>query len=285
MLKTEPVWLSDDDAVVTASYLAGLSERSPDIAANVQTLFGRCCLSTLSDEIDLDALAGEAAVLGRRILDYPDPHQLALDPLLLMESHLIFERAGKRIAVLHELHDRMASELLQQPAEAQRIGRVRVIASRLASLGYRVQVAKPGKDAAALLKSPERWFGASVTQLADLADHLIADSRRLDSISTKILSLIALAELRNYRVDLGCTLLRAVFQLGEKCSEAMDALSFIALQRRRDGRYGFSNQFAESAERDGDQHMSLYLPLTVNAVWLFRTEAGRDARIEAAASA
>jgi hypothetical protein len=109
--------------------------------------------------------------------------------------------------------------------------------------------------------------------LAEIADHLLADRRPMDEIGVQILSLIALAELRNYRVDLGCVLLRAVFQLGVPCAESMEALHFIALQRRRDGRYGFANQFGEAAEPDEEQHLNMYLPLTVNAVWLLSMDA------------
>jgi hypothetical protein len=126
---------------------------------------------------------------------------------------------------------------------------------------------------ATLRQSPEKWFTASVASLAELADHLLADQRQLDEIEVQILALIALAELRNYRVDLGCALLRAVFHLGVPCPESIEAFNFIALQRRRDGRYGFANQFAEATEPDEEQHLSLYLPLTVNAVWLFSMEA------------
>jgi hypothetical protein len=72
---------------------------------------------------------------------------------------------------------------------------------------------------------------------------------------------------------LGCVLLRAVRRLGEPCPESTDALNFIALQRRRDGRYAFPKQFAETPEPGDDQHLRIYAPLTVNAVWLFSVEA------------
>jgi hypothetical protein len=59
-------------------------------------------------------------------------------------------------------------------------------------------------------------------------------------------------------------------------------LNFIALQRRRDGRYGFSNQLAESPIPDEEQHLAVYLPLTVNAVWLFRCAADRSRNFHSA---
>jgi hypothetical protein len=81
-----------------------------------------------------------------------------------------------------------------------------------------------------------------------------------------------LAELRNYRVDVACKLLRTALQLGIPCPEAAEGINFIALQRRRDGYYGFSNPLLESAEASADKRLSLYLPLTINAVWLFKVQ-------------
>jgi len=49
------------------------------------------------------------------------------------------------------------------------------------------------------------------------------------------------------------------------------ALNFIALQRRRDGRYGFLDRLAEKPEQTADPDTALFLPMTLNAAWLFKT--------------
>lgn len=274
MLKTEPVWLSAEDAAVTSLYLKKFSDRATAITTVVQALFGRCCVAAATDDsAALGQLAEDATALGNHILNHPEPAKLGLDPLLLIETEKILAAAGLKSPTLRELHRTMTAELMKQPAEARQNGRVRNIATQLASLGYNASCSVPSQQAAALMKSPDRWFGASVAQLHELADNLVADGRPLDEMRTRILALIGLAELRNYRVDLACVLLRAVFQLGKPCAEATDALNFIALQRRRDGRYGFSNQIVESTIPDEEQHLTVYLPLTVNAVWLFRVAA------------
>ena len=272
---TEALALSREDAAVTARYLKELSDRFPSPGIAVQSLFGRLCLASAGADVRLDTLEAEATVLCDGLLHHHEPEQLDLDVLLMIESHRMLKEAGMEPASVRELVTRIASELLAQPVEAQRLGRIRHMASVLSSLGLPARIAKPAPEMARLLRSPENWFGISVGQLADLANHLIADGRPLDDHSTRILSLLALAELRNYRVDLGCTLLRAAFQLGEPCLESTEAFHFIALQRRRDGRYGFPNQFVEAAVIGIDQHRTLYLPLTVNAVWLFRARAER----------
>jgi hypothetical protein len=269
MLKTSPLSLSVEDAASTSAYLKGLSERSSNLMVVAQSLFARCCLSTLPcSTLSMEELDAEAIELGHRILSHPQPAQLGMDPVLVIEIYRVLQEAGFKAAAMHSVVKRMAPELLEQPEEVQRIGRVRLIASKLAALGFAVRPAKPAKAMADTLKSPAKWFSASALEMAEIADHLLADQRPLDLLSSRILSLIALAELRNYRIDLGCVLLRTVLQLGEPCPESEDALHFIALQRRRDGRYGFSNQFVESAGAGDDQHLKIYLPLTVNAVWL-----------------
>ncbi len=286
MYKIEPLLLSADEAAATSTYLKELSIRYPSVPVLVQALFGRCCLSTLpAAGLHLEELLEETVELSHLILNHPEPHGLELDPMLLVETHEMLRDAGSDLAGMRALLQRIASELLAQPAETLRVGRVRGIATRLASLGFPIRPAKPSGEMAALLRSSHKWFTAPVAQLAEIADHLVADGRPLDETSTRVLSLIALAELRNYRVDLGCSLLRTVFQLGEPCSESTEALYFIALQRRRDGRYGFPTLLAESPSADGDQEQCLYLPLTVNAVWLFRIRVARRWRPESALSA
>jgi len=64
-----------------------------------------------------------------------------------------------------------------------------------------------------------------------------------------------------------------VLQLGVPGEETRDGVDFIALQRRRDGRYGFLDRLAEKPEQTADPDTTLFLPMTLNAAWLFKTEA------------
>jgi len=269
MLKTPPLSISAEDAASTSDYLKGLSERSSNLVVVAQSLFARCCLSTLPESrLRMEDLHAEAIDLGNRILSHPQPDQLGMDPVLVIEIYRLLKESGFEAGSMRAVVERMAPELLEHPEEMQRLGRVRLIAAKLEALGFPIRQAKPAKTMAAMLKSPEKWFSAPAAEIAEIADHVLADQRPLDLLSSRILALIALAELRNYRIDLGCVLLRTVLQLGQPCPESEDALNFIALQRRRDGRYGFPNQFVESSEPGDDQHLKIYLPLTVNAVWL-----------------
>ena len=286
MLRTDPTLISAAEAERTSSYLRDLADSECSLPLSVQCLFGRCCLSAVPEvDIDPKELAEEAGALVSQILSHPQPGELGLDPLLLIETEAILSFASTDVSGLRTLLGRISEELMAQPAQVQQIGRVRNIAARLSALGLPARVAKPARATAELVRSPERWFSASTAELAELVDHLFADGLPLDEIPAKVLSLIALAELRNYRIDLGCALLRAVLHLSEPCIESTEALHFIALQRRRDGRYGFPNQYAEAAAPGADQQLTMYLPLTLNAVWLFRTEIERRERVQLAAIA
>ncbi len=285
-MSTETVFISAEEAVRTSAWLQALAAREKNLGVAVQCLFGQCCVAALPEvAIRGKALAAEAAAVANRILTYAHPDGLGLDPLLLIEADGMLSGAGCDGPEFRALLRRMATELAAQPPEIQQVGRVRNMAARLAALGFPIRPAKPAKTMANLMKSPEHWFGASVAELAELGDHLLASGVRLDAIATKVLSLVALAELRNYRIDLGCALLRVVLQLGEPCPECTEALYFIALQRRRDGRYGFPKQYAEGQTCGADEHLSIYLPLTLNALWLFRTDAERRERSKLAATA
>ncbi len=269
--------LSDEQIARTAAYLAEVRERyGANAVVHVQSLFGRCCLATLQRNPAWGALAAEAAGLAEDLVRQA-PRDL--DPLPLIEvGRMMKESGGRTVGPLEQLLRRIAPELESQPLEIRSIGRVRHIASLLSQLGFPMATARPSKDAASLLADEASWATAPAVRLSEMADHLAADRSGLDETATRLLVLIALGELRNYRLDVGCKLLRTVLQLGVPCAEAQDGVDFIALQRRRDGRYGFVDRLSEKPAAIADPDLTLFLPLTLNAVWLFAIEAaGRTA--------
>ncbi|HYK00234.1 MAG TPA: hypothetical protein VE974_00665 [Thermoanaerobaculia bacterium] len=265
--------LSAEQIERTSNYLENVRDRYATPVVRVQSLFGRCCLATLAPEPAWSALAEEAATLANDLARLAPQGNPDLDPLALIEIHRMMKREGREVAPLRELLAKIGPELEKQPSEVRSIGRVRVIASLLSELGFPAKPVKASKDAANLLDEEESWITAPVPRLSDLADHLVANRVRLDEPQSRILALIALGELRNYRLDLGCKLLRAVMQWGIPCDEARDGVDFIALQRRRDGRYGFVDRLSEKSGAAADPELTLHLPLTLNAVWLFMIEA------------
>jgi hypothetical protein len=273
----ETAYLSFEQAIKTDRYCRALGDiYVNNAAASIQSLFARCCLATTPGfNFDLREIAEDSSRFAKTVLFHPNRDELGLDPLLVVQIRLMLMSAGLDVAILRELVDLIAGELAGQGEDTRNQGRVRQIASLLKSLGYVIDVIKPPRDTLGLLDNPAVWLGLPTTQLSDIADHFFADKAGLDDMSSQIMSLVALGELRNYRLDLGCKLLRLVFSQGVICLEANEALNFVALQRRRDGGYGFVNPFLETWQSEGDKALSLHLPATLNAVWLFRTKALR----------
>ena len=277
--------LSTEQIALTSKYLAEMTERFASPIAAIQPLFGRCCLATLPSSIPCwDTLTREVAWVAAGILSHPDPASLSLDPLPIIEIYTMIKGIDREVPEMRQILERVGPDLEAQPPEIRSTGRVRQIASTLSKLGFPNQVASPTKETKNLLNEKESWFSAPASKLSDLADHLIADDVPLDETDTKILSLIALGELRNYHLDIGCKLLRTVLQLGVPGEETRDGVDFIALQRRRDGRYGFLDRLAEKPEQTADPDTTLFLPMTLNAAWLFKTEAASMAMSSALAA-
>jgi hypothetical protein len=273
----ETTCLSFEQAIKTDRYCRALGDiYFNNTAAYIQSLFARCCLATTPGfNFDLRKIAEDSSRIAKTILSHPNRDELAIDPLLVVQIRLMLMSAGMDVAILRELVDLIAGELAGQGEDIRIQGRVRRIASLLTSLGYVNDVVKPPGDTLRVLDNPGVWLGLPTAQLSDVVDHFFADKAGLDDMGSQIMSLVALGELRNYRLDFGCKLLRLVFSQGVICLEANEALNFVALQRRRDGGYGFVNPFLEAEQSEGDNALSLHLPATLNAVWLFRTKALR----------
>jgi len=277
--------LTTEQIALTSKYLAEMTERFASPIAAIQPLFGRCCLATLPSSIPCwDTLTREASWVAAGILSHPDPASLSLDPLPIIEIYTMIKQIDREVPEMRQILERVGPDLEALSPEVRSTGRVRQITSALSKLGFPNELARPSKEAKNLLNEKESWFSAPALQLADLADHLLADDVPLDETDTKILSLIALGELRNYHLDIGCKLLRTVLQLGVPGEETRDGVDFIALQRRRDGRYGFLDRLAEKPEQTADPDTTLFLPMTLNAAWLFKTEAASMAMSSALAA-
>jgi hypothetical protein len=274
--------LSPEQIALTSQYLTDIADRYCTSAVSALSLFGRCCVLTLvPSNTPWDALTCEIARLAGDVLCQATSSGLGLDPLPFIEIHLILKKGGREVAELRQLLEQIVPELEAQSPGVRSMGRLRYIASSLSKLGLPIKDVTPSKEAAALLNDDESWINAPAGQLSDMADHLLADDVKLDETDTRILSLISLGELRNYRIDVGCKLLRAALQLGAPCEEVRHGIDFMALQRRRDGRYGFMDRLTEKSEQDADPNLILFLPMTLNAVWLFNLEAICNTRLTA----
>jgi hypothetical protein len=270
-----PIIITSEQAERTDEYLRTLAKEKDTITVHLQSLFGRCCLATtesmfVSEQIDLNRLNQDLSAFVDVINNNSQSHNLALDPLLVLEADLMLRNARTVNPVFSKITDRIAEELSQQPSKILSTGRVRLMAAHLQRLNYSVKAATPDKLSTELLRSSSVWISASQQDLVGLTENLLANGTPLNPTQSEILSLIALAELRNYHVDVACKLLRLVLQHGQISSITREAVNYVALQRRRNGAYGFVSPFLEQHDtRHSDLDLALYLPMTLNATWIF----------------
>ncbi|MBO0724798.1 MAG: hypothetical protein J2P52_04280 [Blastocatellia bacterium] len=268
--------LTPQQAGHTDEYLQSMAARYATPAVNLQSLFGRCCLAATpafrgADGVDLDRLRADMEAYAERVVADPNADQLGLDPLLVAEAAVTLQKAGIEVPALNRMIGKIAEELSGQPDPVRSLGRVRLVARSLRELGRQLKSAAPHRAAADLLQKPHAWLTAPVQELTDLIDHLMADGARLDADQSDLFSLIALGELRNYRVDIASKALRLVIRQGIIEENTVEALRFVATQRRRDGGYGFANPFRDSETAAPPPDLIFHLPMTLNAVWLFHT--------------
>jgi hypothetical protein len=277
-LPTPVVRCTPAQAAKSYEYLSPFVRFEVDPKLTVAAVLARCCLATHPGlGLDVARAAEEAAQLARAALSHPDRARLDLDPLLLVTCHALLAPQGYTSGPLQELLQEVARAFATLPSEVRAMGRVRHVASLLASLGFSVTVSPAGKEVKELTGTPSKLLNASVQTLSDTVDHLSAEKTGLSQELSVMLALTALGELRNYRMDIGAKLLRLIVAQGHYCEEAEEGLNFVALQRRRNGAYGFINPFQEQ-EPGTDVQKAFFLPVTLNAAWLLRTEAANAGR-------
>ncbi len=226
----DQTFLTPQQASRTDEYLRTLAQRYDHAGVRLQAFFGRCCLATADcytgpGGVDAARVHDDLAAYAHAIATDPNAGQLGLDPLLVAEADCMLRAAGLQTPALAIMTERIARELAAQPSQVSSMGRVRLVAARLRALGHNVKMAAPSSQAAGLMKRPPSWLSAPTAELTDMVDHLTADCTPLDAAQSHILSLIALAELRNYRVDIGCKVLRLVLQQGAIAEETVEALN------------------------------------------------------------
>jgi hypothetical protein len=97
------------------------------------------------------------------------------------------------------------------------------------------------------------------------------------------LAAVALAYLKDYRLDRGCQVLRALMYLDPSSPLLEQAMSFLRMQQQVSGRFGFLSHEGRGllAERQADLDAEVYVPTTLTCLWtLSLSELGRDPVVE-----
>lgn len=269
---TEFPLMTAAQAKVTNSFLTNLAEQRSDQTSQLQILSARAFLAChIPFDLDLEDVAAKTEVFSAQLLVDQSANTLSLDPLPLIILHRILHKAGQSIPSLTAITGRISDELIRQPATILALAHPRLISAQLARLGYKVNIPPATAHVTKIMKSADCWLNLSADELSEFIDHLQMVDTNISEDGFHILGLIALAELRNYRIDLGCKILRTLIRRKILSIEVQEAVTYIALQRRRNGSYGFINPFHNiGLECDGsDPAANFHLPITLNVLWLF----------------
>ncbi|QAY78396.1 hypothetical protein [Sphingosinicella sp. BN140058] len=256
---------------MTLKYLGGFRDK-PDLFP--LACFARACLLLATAEsADAEQACEEAEAMARTVLGHPNANSLQLDPLLLVSHFEMLANAGCETPQMRELVQLIADEVAQLPPDVRSSGRAGQLVRLLANHGF-----APGSGGAPgtqPLPADEFLLLQSSDAIQELIEQLSGTSVILSQITAELLSLIALSELRDYRLDCGIRILRFLIDAGWNNIYLAEAIRFVALQRTVAGTYGFVNPLVQD-ELDGERRDSgLHLPNTLNAVWLFKVVADR----------
>lgn len=263
--------MSDSQREVTLRYL----DHFQDVPSlwPVACFARACLLLARRASSDIAQACEEAEAMARAILAHPDRDGLELDPLLLVEHSAMLSRAGCVTPQLHQIVQMIADQMDGLPDDVRAAGRTGHLARLLAKAGLG---SKPGVGTCPPAPDEEKLLLRSSDEIRELIENLSATPRVLTDTAAEILSLLALSELRDYRLDCGIAILRYLIQSNQADAYLVEAVRFVALQRTALGTYGFSNPLIDDGLDPAERDQRLHLPNTLNAVWLFKlVEDGR----------
>ena len=272
--------LNTEQALTTYHWLNQIQAQYQSIQIHWQILFAKVHLAlNPMIEMDIEQFSEEATELTAKTL-HSLQSAVDLDPQLILSVALAYQERNINISKLTELVDKIGQSLQSQSEAIQAMGRVRNMNKNLIELGCNNQLSQQPKAIQKQLKDDAAWLTLSNDELIEMTLHCIADDRQLNEQESEIISLIALGEMRNNQIDAASKLLKLVIELGVLGDATQESLNFVAMQRRRQGYYGFNNPLVDEQVQSDEQLISYHLPLTINILWLFNRVAIRMQSID-----
>jgi hypothetical protein len=281
------------------AWLFNIYERAADrhsIADILQILVGcwLCdrCFETGDDVLACRSLARE---ISRRLdTDFANqeavPTLLRCDAALLLLSVGILRAVGHESSVLEKFIGHVASSLENVPAQTG--GNAELYATRFLLHRLRALAVGPAPhtlEASALpagatlvqLDGPlVRSLAVEIAAATSYGERPLSDDPELEQTVALAVPVWTMFYLRQYHLDLGSVLLRAMTYLNLRGDRAFPtALGFLLAQQQVDGHFGFlAPEIARmrALKPDMDEAFDLYLPLTVSCLWAIAEAMHRD---------
>jgi|GEM_PF-4015384 len=218
-------------------------------------------------EHDLRLVCLEAEAFAEAILTHPDADGLQLDPLLLVQYLSMVTEAGCSVPRLRKVGGLVADQVKALPERQRSSGRIGHLARLLAKERFSLSLKQTQIPE---IPDGEKLILMSSDAIQELVHDLSVLAAPLPESSAELLSLLALSELREYRLDCGLAIMRFLVRAGWENEYLSEAISFVAIQRTVSGSYGFVNPLLEDGLNAAEREQKLNLPNTLNVVWLFK---------------
>jgi hypothetical protein len=264
--------ISQAQAERTLDFLNSYYDIQSAPVAAMMAAFSRSCILTNTGNIEaLSTASAEAEAIAENLLSAQGTGDLQLDPAIVVAYYKLLASKGAKTSNLQALVKVVAAELERQPQEVKDLGRVRYLTRVLANLGI-MDPPVPAKRPHRLHSSDlSRLVVADCDEIHDFIDHLSADAVSVSDDLAQILSYLALAEMRNYKIDWSARVLRFLIEVDRIDNRVVESVHYIALQRTSTGGYGFVDPMTESEEDPIERFRTFQLPITLHAVWLMGT--------------
>jgi len=263
--------LSKEQARGTLEYLDRY--RKPDVAglsefgAVTTATFARSCILTgRTGAADIARAREEAEELAQQINSHPRPEELELDPILLIEYFKSLKAVNADTPAFRNLAGTVAEHFAKAKGAMAKESRMLRLERLLADVGIGpspTKINRAFKECGEMLLEPSEKIAARV----DLA---IASGENPSPQVAELLAILALAELRDYRIDFATHILRFLVSSDHIDGFVTEGISFVALQRTREGSYGFFDPLNEQNIDERQRDSAFRLPVTLNAIWLIK---------------
>lgn len=260
-------------AAAVLHWLSSLRDRQEEVLTHDQSLLIRCCSLLVHEWAGTSAAQETAATPTFDLEGCEPPAAGGGDPYL----GLVFASLRSRCAGYRDNHRTLlfqAGSVLSTAAPNAPV-ELRRIASLLDLLGARTELGSFRRD----LPPIERLYEMDAEQVGHTCHDLAvatrfgaAPSGLAEEIRVALelpLSAIALAYLRDYRLDLGCLVVRTLHYLAVGAKATAQAVPFLLLQQQAAGCFGFVSQpgLLRLRDRQADLDLEVFLPTTFECLW------------------
>jgi hypothetical protein len=269
-------------AAAVLDWLSSLRDRREKVLTRDQSLL-ICCCSLLVHEWTGSSTAQQAAATPTFDLEGCEPPAgSGGDPYL----GLVFASLRSRCTGYRDDHRTLlvqAGSVLSAAVSENSVA-LRRIASLLDLLGARTELGSFRRD----LPTIGSLYEMDAEQVRQTC-HDLAVATRFGSARSELaeeirvalelpLSAIALAYLRDYRLDLGCLVVRTLRYLDVGAKAMAQAVPFVLLQQQAAGCFGFVSQpgLLRLRDRQADLDLEVFLPTTFECLWTLAVIDGDD---------